>query len=755
MLAAPRRLASRRQSARCVGNFAWDRVPARVSITDVSPRDGLQNEATQVSTATKLELIRRLKAAGIRSIEATSFVNPKLVPQMADAAQVLEACLVAGQGMTFPVLVPNLRGFEAAKACGVKDVTVLAAASDTFAKKNTNCTVDENIQRAAAILAAASEAGIAARAAISVCLGCPYEGEVSPSRVASVALQLLEAGCNEVAVCDTIGTGTAGSTKKLLQALEEAGVPMDRVGVHFHDTYGQAVTNTMVALQHGVSRVDAAVGGVGGCPFAGPGASGNVATEDLLQLFQGVGIETGVDMQRLAETGEWLSAHVLGRSNSSKAGLASLRKQGACASTTGKASCDAGSQTPKETTRPLAGIRVLEVGPGLVAGGWTGATLAYFGAEVIKVEPPQGGDAIRKWRHIDGQTGDSLWWQSIARNKQSVAIDLRQESGRELLQRLVGTVDVLVENFKPGTLERWGMAPDVLRRDNPGLVVARVSGYGQTGPKSGEPGFASVCEGVGGFRFVNAVPGDPPVRPNLSIGDTLAAMNATMGILLALVKRSRLSASGIACGLGQDVDASIVESVFGMLESCVPEFDVLGEVRQPSGSSLTGIVPTGTYPCQDGAFMIIGANGDSLFKRLMNAMERPDLADDPRFANNADRCVQKDLLEEAIVAWTSSRPSAEVQAACNAVSVPCGPIFSIKDIMEDEHFQARQCFEDVRLPDGRTLKVPAIGPKLSISPGGTDHGGPRLGEHTAEVLRGLLNVTDEELSVLRSGGVVA
>ncbi|CAK9103453.1 unnamed protein product [Durusdinium trenchii] len=375
--------------------------------------------------------------------------------------------------LAFPVLVPNAKGLQAALDAGAKEVTLLAAASDTFAKKNTNCTVEENLERAAVALQVAAASQCHVRAAISVCLGCPYEGEVPAQRVAQVASRLLEGGCQEVVICDTIGTGTAASVRKVLEAVEGAGIPIDRVGVHFHDTYGQAVANTLAALQFGVAKVDAAVGGVGGCPFAGPGASGNAATEDILQLLQGLEVETGLNFSKLAETGEWLTSHILQKGNGSKAGPATLRQRR-----------PAPQRSVDSPRRPLDGVRVLEVGPGLVAGGWTGATLAYFGAEVVKVEPPEVGDGIRKWRILDSQTQTSLWWQSIARNKRSLALDLRQPKGRELLKKLTGHADVLVENFKPGTLERWGMAPETLRQENPGLIVARVSGYGQTGPKS-------------------------------------------------------------------------------------------------------------------------------------------------------------------------------------------------------------------------------------------------------------------------------
>eukprot|EP00928_Gymnodinium_smaydae_P015560 TRINITY_DN15762_c0_g1_i1.p1 TRINITY_DN15762_c0_g1~~TRINITY_DN15762_c0_g1_i1.p1 ORF type:complete len:791 (-),score=142.30 TRINITY_DN15762_c0_g1_i1:88-2460(-) len=764
----------RDSSRRHVATHKWDRVPSRVLLTDVSPRDGLQNESRLVDTATKLELIRRLRRAGLRSVEATSFVNPKLVPQMADAAEVIRGCVepsasdgfLTASDVAYPVLVPNLRGFETAALAGAREITVLASASDTFAQKNTKCTVEENLERAGAILKAAEQKGIRSRGAVAACLGCPFEGAVAPGSVIKVVSRLLELGCEEVAICDTIGVATPASMAGLLGEMLSAGIPVDKIAVHLHDTYGQATANLLVALQHGVHRADAAAGGLGGCPFAGPGASGNAAMEDVVYLLNGLGVETGVDIDSLAETGEWICHDVLNKVNGSKAGGA-LRRQ-AIASASRKANnatSSASSSTSDDKTAaapedvqmqkrlPLAGIRVVEVGPGLIAGGWTGATLAYFGADVIKVEPPTAGDGIRKWRHLDQPGGDSLWWQSIARNKQSIALDLRKEEGRTLLRRLAQCADVLVENFKPGTLEKWNLAPSDLRKGNPRLVVARVSGYGQTGPKSSLPGFASVCEGVGGFRYVNGFPGEPPVRPNLSIGDTLAAMNATVGILLALAARSRpCSMTG---GRGQDVDVSIVESVFGLLESCVPEYDRLGTVREPSGSTLTGIVPSGTYPCQGGAHVIIGANGDSLFKRLMVAIGREDLASDERFADNAGRVEHQGLLDAAIAEWSSKHTVEEAQAACDAAQVPCGPIYSIRDIFADPHFEARGCFESVTTRDGQPLRVPAVGPKLSETPGRTLRGGPTIGEHTDEVLRRVLNMPAAEIKSLRDSGIVA
>merc|ERR1740129_1438401 len=647
------------QHGRTGVTFSWDRCPSSVRLTDVSPRDGLQNEPQLVDAGTKVELIQRLRDAGLRSIETTAFVNAKLVPQMADAAEVLGKCVANDDTAVYPVVVPNLRGLRAASAAGAREVTIVAAASDTFARKNTNCTVDQTLERAAEIVSVSRELGVVVRSAISVCFGCPYEGHVPPTRVAEVAARLLDMGCQELAICDTIGSASPASMVHVLEALQVGGVHVQSVAVHLHDTYGQAVANFLVALQHGVAMAYTAVGGLGGCPFAGPGASGNVATEDIVHLLDSLGVETGVDLPSLAATGSWVCRDVLGREvSSSKVGIALERTTrsahaavASAHSTTvpgfGPGGGDTASSRDSTPRLPLAGIRVIEVGPGLIGGGWVGATLAYFGAEVIKIEPPDGGDGIRKWRHLDGPGGDSLWWQSIARNKQSVAIDLRVHGGRTLLQSLACTAHVLVENFKPGTLERWGMGPGELRKNNPGLVIARLSGYGQTGPKAGLPGFASVCEGVGGFRHINGFPDMPPVRPNLSIGDTLAAMNATIGILLAL--RGSIKGNGP----GQEVDASIVEGIFGLLESCVPEYDRLAVVRGPSGSTLTGIVPTGTYPCKGGSYAIIGANGDSLFRRLMEAMGRHDLAEDNRLADNAGRVEHQVMLDMAIAEWTS------------------------------------------------------------------------------------------------------
>jgi crotonobetainyl-CoA:carnitine CoA-transferase CaiB-like acyl-CoA transferase len=395
--------------------------------------------------------------------------------------------------------------------------------------------------------------------------------------------------------------------------------------------------------------------------------------------------------------------------------------------------------------RPLDGIRVLEMGQ-LIAGPFTGCMLGYFGAEVIKIEPPGSGDPLRNWRVL--RDGTSLWWRSLGRNKKSVSLNLRTEEGRDIARRLVSTADVLVENFRPGTLEKWDMGPEALREENPGLVVARISGYGQTGPYASRPGFASVCEGVGGFRYINGFPGQPPVRPNLSMGDTLAGLHAVIGVLLALLHRGRGGK-----GDGQVVDVAIYESIFNMLESVVPEYDGAGQVREPSGSTLTGIAPTNTYLCGDGKYVIIGGNGDSIFRRLMEAAGKPEMAADPRLSDNAGRVAHQDELDGAISEWTATLTSGEVLDVLERVAVPCGPINSVADMMSDPHFRARGLFEEVSV-DGAPLKVPALTPMLAQTPGRTDWPGPDVGEHNQEILCGRLGLSEETLTELKARGVV-
>jgi crotonobetainyl-CoA:carnitine CoA-transferase CaiB-like acyl-CoA transferase len=387
-------------------------------------------------------------------------------------------------------------------------------------------------------------------------------------------------------------------------------------------------------------------------------------------------------------------------------------------------------------------VRVLELGQ-LLAGPFAGCVLGYFGAEVIKIEPLNG-DPLRNWRVL--RDGTSLWWYSLARNKKSVALDLQTETGRELVRKLASECDVLIENFKPGTMEKWGLGPAELKKLRPDLIYTRVSGYGQTGPYASKPGFASVCEAIGGLRYVNGFPDRPPVRPNLSLGDSLAGMHAVVGVLLALLARGKTRT-------GQVVDVAIYESVFNMLEGIVPEYDGAGVVREPSGSTLTGIVPSNTYLCADGKYVVIGANGDSLFQRLMRAIGKPEMAIDARFANNAGRVAHEREIDEAISAWTRANDSAAVLRTLDEASVPGGPIYSAADMAADPHFNARGLFQPVDI-GGQSLKIPAIMPFLSDTPGATRTPGPKLGEHTDEVLRTLARATDAELAQWRGSNII-
>ncbi len=395
--------------------------------------------------------------------------------------------------------------------------------------------------------------------------------------------------------------------------------------------------------------------------------------------------------------------------------------------------------------QPLAGLRVIEVGQ-LLAGPWAGTILGYYGAEVIKVEPPENGDPIRRWRKL--KNGQSLWWSSLARNKKCVTLDLKSARGRELMADLMNSADVLVENFKPGTMEKWGLGPEVFKASNPGLIYARISGYGQTGPSAPKPGFASVCEGFGGFRYVNGFPGEPPVRPNLSIGDTLAGLHAAMGILLAYINRNRTEG-----GSGQVVDVAIFESVFSLLEAVVPEFDGAGIIREPSGSTLTGIVPSNTYRCGDGKLIVIGANTDSMFKRLAKLMEQPEMGDDPRFSDNAKRVEHQEEIDGKIAAWAAARPAAAALDSLDDAGVAAGPIYNVEDIFNDPQYRARGLLQQVTV-DGEPLTIPAIVPLLSETPGTTRWPGPKLGSHNDEVFSEILNLSASEQAALRDNGVI-
>lgn len=397
-------------------------------------------------------------------------------------------------------------------------------------------------------------------------------------------------------------------------------------------------------------------------------------------------------------------------------------------------------------SRPLHGIRVIEMGQ-LLAGPFTGSMLAYFGAEVIKIEPPEKGDPIRGWREV--QNGTSLWWHSIGRNKKSVTIDLKLEQGRELARQLIDGADVLVENFRPGVMEKWGLGPDSVKTTNPKLIYTRISGYGQDGPNASKPGYASVCEGYSGFRYVNGHPGEAPVRPNLSIGDTIAAIHAALGICLAIIERNNNDS-----GEGQTIDVALYESMFNLMEAVVPEYDGAGIVREPSGSTVTGIVPTNTYPCSDGKYVVIGGNGDAIFKRLMIAAGHPEMAADPEMENNAGRVIHERRIDKALADWCLANSSADIIKILENERVPVGPIFNIEDMMADPHYQARGMFEQVEI-DGKPLKIPAILPKLTSTPGKTDWAGPTLGSHNDEVFQQLLGLDQAKLEQLKNTGVIA
>ena len=376
--------------------------------------------------------------------------------------------------------------------------------------------------------------------------------------------------------------------------------------------------------------------------------------------------------------------------------------------------------------KPLEGLKVLELGQ-LIAGPFAGKFFAEFGAEVIKIEPPEGGDPLRQWRKL--HNGTSLWWSVQGRNKKSVTVNLRLNEGQEVVRRLARDADVLIENFRPGTLEKWNLGYETLAAANPGLVMLRLSGFGQTGPMRDLAGFGSIGESMGGLRYVTGFPDRPPVRPNLSIGDAIASLHGVIGALMALHHRN---ANG---GKGQVVDVALYEAVFNMMESALPEFDMFGVVRERTGSNLTGIVPSNTYLSRDGQHVVIGANADSIFKRLMSLIGRDDLANDPMLADNAGRAKHADELDGVIGAWTARHDIDEILRQLNEAQVPNGKIYSIADIASDPQYVAREMIRSVRLPDGASLKVPGIVPKLSDTPGDIEWVGPALGEHTDEVLR--------------------
>ncbi|TDH65486.1 hypothetical protein CCR75_003918 [Bremia lactucae] len=412
-----------------------------------------------------------------------------------------------------------------------------------------------------------------------------------------------------------------------------------------------------------------------------------------------------------------------------------------------------GLSTKKDRPLPLEGIRVVECGQ-LIAGPFAGTILSYFGADVIKVEPP-GGDQVRNYRELD-RNKTSLWWYSLGRNKRSMAVDMNKNDGRKLIEELIEQSDVLIENFRPGRMEKWGLGPDHFEKTNPKLVYARVSGFGQYGPYSSRPGFASVCEAMGGFRYVNGFPDRPPVRPNLSIGDTIAGIHAALGIVIALLGRERGISSG-HLSKGQVVDVAIYESMFNLMEAVVPEYDYSGSIRECSGSTITGIVPSNTYVTKDKKNVVLAANVDSLFVRLMKAIGREDMAVDSKYSTNADRVKFQAEIDATLAAWTATQALNTVVSVMEKAAIPVGVVYSVEDMMEDPHYQQRNMFEEVEIPDGdnfRKLKVPAILPKLQATPGVSRFAGRKLGQDTRQILQDVLCRSQQEIKRLLHEKVV-
>lgn len=392
----------------------------------------------------------------------------------------------------------------------------------------------------------------------------------------------------------------------------------------------------------------------------------------------------------------------------------------------------------------LAGIRVLELGQ-LIAGPFAAKTLADFGAQVVKIEPPGLGDPLRKWRLL--HEGTSVWWEAQSRNKQSVCVDLRQEDGQEIVRMLASQADVLIENFRPGTMEKWGLSWEALHELNPRLIMLRVSGYGQTGPKAREPGFAAIGEAMAGLRYLNGEPGRAPVRAGLSLGDTIAGLHGALGVLLALYQRD---ARG---GQGQVIDAALYESLFNLTESLLPEYAAFGAVREPAGASLPGIAPSNAYPCKDG-YVLIAGNGDAIYTRLMARIGRDDLGRDPDLAHNDGRAARVHEIDGAIGTWTAQREIDEVLQAMLEAGVPSGRIYSIADIARDPHYRARNAIAEIEGASGIRVEMPAVFPLLSDNPGAIHDRAPTLGEHTDTVLADA-GLSEDQRAALRARGVIA
>ena len=395
------------------------------------------------------------------------------------------------------------------------------------------------------------------------------------------------------------------------------------------------------------------------------------------------------------------------------------------------------------STGPLAGLKVVELGQ-LIAGPFAAKTLGDFGADVIKIEPPVTGDPLRQWRLM--KDGTSVWWQVQSRNKRSLALDLKDAAAQDIVRQLVQDADVLIENFRPGAMEAWGLGPEALLTLNPRLIMLRISGYGQSGPYRDKPGFGVVAEAMSGLRHLTAEPGRVPVRVGVSIGDTLASLHGVMGILMALHERER-------SGLGQVIDVALYEAVFNCMESLLPEYSAFGAVREAAGSALPGIAPSNAYRCADGGYALIAGNGDSIFKRLMSTMGRMDLGNDPALADNAGRVARVAEIDAAIGAWTAQLSVSEVLAALDTAAVPAGRIYTVADIAADPHYQARGMLQSVHMNDGSELKVPGIVPKLSRTPGSHRRNAPTLGQDSDAVLREV-GLTEAQIQALKHKGIV-
>ncbi|WP_114638276.1 CaiB/BaiF CoA transferase family protein [Polynucleobacter necessarius] len=391
---------------------------------------------------------------------------------------------------------------------------------------------------------------------------------------------------------------------------------------------------------------------------------------------------------------------------------------------------------------PLSGLKVIEMGQ-LIAGPFAAKTLADFGADVVKIEPPKVGDALRKWRLL--KDGTSIWWQVQSRNKRSLSLDLRQSEAQDIVRTLAKDADILIENFRPGTLEGWGLDPNELLKINPRLIVLRISGYGQTGPYRDKPGFGVVAEAMGGLRHLTAEPGRVPVRVGISIGDTLASLHGVIGILLAMQERHH-------SGKGQVIDVALYEAVFNCMESLLPEYSAFGEIRQAAGSALPGIAPTNAYLCSDGGYVLVAGNGDSIFKRLMKLIDRDDLGGDPELENNDGRVKRVVELDQAIGDWAKTLTTDQALEALDSAAVPAGRIYTVADIAKDPHYRARSNIETIQMRDGASLDVPGVFPKLSRTPGSIKTLAPDIGQNTEEILRSI-GLSEAQIASLTERGI--